>query len=197
MVCNFLCMPLILLSSKNSLSHPHALPCPMGSTRPLMADERKERSYWLPYIDPISRLNVSFKIASGSDVAESSASSQKRENVLHDDNSIHNAGSSTLHRYRDVAQNTTSYREYSTESIELGVAEDADSQSLSSDCSGRYIQKRSLGSMQMTSLMINSVIGSGIFTTPGYVLVLTKCKSIALSLWFVGGISTGLWFVIF
>jgi hypothetical protein len=50
------------------------------------------------------------------------------------------------------------------------------------------VPRRSLGFLQCSSLMINQMIGSGIFTTPGYVLLLTKSKPIALALWAVGGI---------
>jgi hypothetical protein len=50
------------------------------------------------------------------------------------------------------------------------------------------VPKRSLGYVQITSLMINCVIGTGIFTTPGLVLFLTQSKAIALGLWGVGGV---------
>ena len=167
-----------------------------------MANERGEQSYRLPYIDHVSRLDVSFDNASnyGSDLAESSACSRKRQSVSQtgDINSVQNAGVPPISRYRGAAQHTenrSTYRGYFTESIESGVEENTDTQSLPSDYSGRNIQRRNLGFTQMTALMINSVIGSGIFTTPGYVLALTKCKWTAFVLWLVGGVSTGLWYV--
>jgi hypothetical protein len=54
------------------------------------------------------------------------------------------------------------------------------------------VPRRNLGFIQTTSLMLNSVIGGGIFNTPGYVLALTRSKRIALVLWAVGGIYSGL-----
>lgn len=50
--------------------------------------------------------------------------------------------------------------------------------------------KRHLGFWQIFSLIINSVVGTGIFTQPGYVLFLTKSKSVALALWGIGGMYT-------
>lgn len=52
---------------------------------------------------------------------------------------------------------------------------------------------RNLGFLQITSLMINSMIGSGIFTVPGYTVLLTKSKTVALILWAVGGVYTSIW----
>jgi hypothetical protein len=50
------------------------------------------------------------------------------------------------------------------------------------------VPRRNLGFIQCSALMINQMIGTGVFTTPGYVLLLTKSKPIALVLWLVGGI---------
>jgi hypothetical protein len=49
------------------------------------------------------------------------------------------------------------------------------------------VPRRSLGFMQCSSLMINHMIGTGIFTTPGNVLHSVKSKPISLVLWAVGG----------
>lgn len=56
--------------------------------------------------------------------------------------------------------------------------------------------ERHLGTFDVAALIINKVIGGGIFTTPGLVLSLTKSKSIALGLWVVGGVYTALWCVL-
>ncbi|KAL9044242.1 MAG: hypothetical protein Q9214_002607 [Letrouitia sp. 1 TL-2023] len=45
--------------------------------------------------------------------------------------------------------------------------------------------------------MVNSMIGSGIFTVPGYTVLLTKSKTVALILWVVGGGYTSICMVLF
>lgn len=57
--------------------------------------------------------------------------------------------------------------------------------------------RRHLGFWQIFSLIINSIVGTGIFTQPGYVLFLTKSKSIALSLWAIGGVYTAITMLVF
>jgi hypothetical protein len=57
------------------------------------------------------------------------------------------------------------------------------------------VPRRNLGFVQCSALMINQMIGTGIFTLPGVVLVLTKSKPIAIVLWAVGGIYSMLRFV--
>lgn len=52
------------------------------------------------------------------------------------------------------------------------------------------IPERNLGVVQIASLTINSMIGSGIVTTPGYILLLTNSKTVALLLWGAGGAYT-------
>ena len=54
------------------------------------------------------------------------------------------------------------------------------------------VPRRNLGFIQITSLMLNGTIGSGPFITPGYVLLLTRSKPIALALWALGGVYTAL-----
>lgn len=49
------------------------------------------------------------------------------------------------------------------------------------------VPKRNLGFIQCSALMINQMVGNGIFTLPGLVLLLTKSKPIAIGLWAVGG----------
>jgi hypothetical protein len=57
------------------------------------------------------------------------------------------------------------------------------------------VPRRNLGFVQCSALMINQMVGSGIFTLPGVVLLLTKSKPIAVVLWAVGGIYSMLRFV--
>lgn len=57
------------------------------------------------------------------------------------------------------------------------------------------VPRRNLGFIQTTSLMLNAVIGGGIFSTPGYVLALTRSKKISLVLWAVGGVYSGMAYV--
>lgn len=54
------------------------------------------------------------------------------------------------------------------------------------------VPRRNLGYIQITSLMLNGTIGSGVFITPGYVLLLIRSKPIALALWALGGFYTAL-----
>ena len=52
---------------------------------------------------------------------------------------------------------------------------------------------RQLKVLDVAALIFNKMVGSGIFTSPGIVLSLTKSKALALSLWAVGGVYTTLW----
>ena len=56
------------------------------------------------------------------------------------------------------------------------------------------VPKRNLGLLQAISLVINLIVGSGIFTNAGYVLALTRSKAICLVLWAAGGVYTALWY---
>ena len=53
---------------------------------------------------------------------------------------------------------------------------------------------RQLKVLDVAALIFNKMVGSGIFTTPGIVLSLTKSKTLALGLWAVGGVYTTLWY---
>ena len=55
------------------------------------------------------------------------------------------------------------------------------------------IPRRSLGTMDVASLIINQMVGTGIFVTPGLVLSMTKSKPISLVLWAMGGFWSYLW----
>lgn len=152
----------------------------------------------MPYPDPGSRLNISFDGSSHTENAESNASSRDSQGIQ-----LLQRGESTfdrasqIHPFSDgAAQKVTPYQDDYIEEMQMDGSEEADTRSLPSNFSeGKKIPKRNLGFVQITSLMVNSVIGSGIFTTPGYVLALTKCKSVAMALWFAGGAYTGLWLV--
>jgi hypothetical protein len=51
-----------------------------------------------------------------------------------------------------------------------------------------YLQRRDLGMLDVTALIINKQIGTGIFATPGLVLGLTGNKTTSIVMWFCGGI---------
>jgi hypothetical protein len=75
----------------------------------------------------------------------------------------------------------------------IGPAEqqyrDGDKESFDSNWTeSTTVPRRSLGFVQCSALMINQMIGTGVFTLPGVVLLLTKSKPIAITLWAVGGI---------
>jgi hypothetical protein len=53
-----------------------------------------------------------------------------------------------------------------------------------------YLEPQDLGILDVAALIINKMIGTGIFTTPGIVLQATGNKNIALSMWVVGGVWT-------
>ena len=53
---------------------------------------------------------------------------------------------------------------------------------------GSLARDRHMSQWDVVCLNINSMIGNGIFTTPGVVLALTRSKAIALTFWFVGGV---------
>lgn len=50
------------------------------------------------------------------------------------------------------------------------------------------VPRRQLGVLKVTSLMINQMVGTGIFTTPAYVLLMTKSKPLTLGLFILGGV---------
>jgi hypothetical protein len=52
------------------------------------------------------------------------------------------------------------------------------------------VPRRRMGLIQVVSLMVNQMIGSGVFSTPGVVLLLTGSKSMSLVLWALGGVYT-------
>ncbi|OCL12989.1 amino acid transporter [Glonium stellatum] len=56
--------------------------------------------------------------------------------------------------------------------------------------SDTIVPRRNLSVMDVAALIFNKMVGTGIFTTPGAVLALTKSKPISLVLWAVGGMYT-------
>jgi hypothetical protein len=48
--------------------------------------------------------------------------------------------------------------------------------------------KRKLGALDVAALIMNKMIGAGIFTTPGTVLFLTQSKRLSIVLWVLGGV---------
>lgn len=57
------------------------------------------------------------------------------------------------------------------------------------------IKKRNLHAFDIFALILNKQIGTGIFTTPGFVLATTQGKGLSVFLWFLGGIYCLLWYV--
>jgi hypothetical protein len=53
--------------------------------------------------------------------------------------------------------------------------------------------RRRLSFLDVAALIIDQMVGSGIFVTPGLVLSLTKSKPIGLALWGLGGVHAFLW----
>lgn len=49
---------------------------------------------------------------------------------------------------------------------------------------------QTLGAFDIASFNINKMIGTGIFTTPGTILLLTGNKTVALAIWIVGWVYT-------
>lgn len=56
------------------------------------------------------------------------------------------------------------------------------------------VPRRNLRVHDVAGLILNKVVGSGIFTTPGLVLALTKHKPTSIFLWLIGGIHAMLWY---
>ena len=71
------------------------------------------------------------------------------------------------------------------------AAEDVDTASLDSGFTETtLVPRRRLGAFDVTSLIVNQMVGIGIFTTPGLVLSVTGSKPVSLVLWGVGGLYT-------
>ncbi|KAF2230726.1 hypothetical protein EV356DRAFT_579747 [Viridothelium virens] len=63
--------------------------------------------------------------------------------------------------------------------------------------SDTVVPRRNLKVIDVAALILNKMIGSGIFTTPGAVLIATKSKPVSLVLWVVGGIYSVLCLIIY
>ena len=50
------------------------------------------------------------------------------------------------------------------------------------------LERRDLSKFDVAALIINKMVGTGIFTTPGLVLSLTANKKVSIIMWFCGGI---------
>lgn len=55
------------------------------------------------------------------------------------------------------------------------------------------IQKRKLTVWDVAALILNKIIGTGIFTVPGLVLGLTNSKVVSVVYWILGGFYCSLW----
>ena len=90
-----------------------------------------------------------------------------------------------------------SYHDNDGAQNESGSQEDYQAQRLRSSetayTESNSLPPRNLDFIQITSLMVNSMIGAGIFTVPGYILLLTRSKTVALVLWAIGGVYSSIW----
>jgi hypothetical protein len=59
------------------------------------------------------------------------------------------------------------------------------------------VPRRNLTELDVAALIFNKMIGTGIFTTPGAVLALTKSREISMALWTVGGVWTFLFLLVY
>ncbi|KAF2739366.1 hypothetical protein EJ04DRAFT_484118, partial [Polyplosphaeria fusca] len=107
---------------------------------------------------------------------------------------IDDAGSNETHELNTIGvngsfrPNTHNGQSRQTDSNEQHYS-DGDGASFHSNWTeSTTVPLRRLGFVQCSALMINQMIGTGIFTLPGVVLLLTKSKPIAIALWAVGGI---------
>jgi hypothetical protein len=66
----------------------------------------------------------------------------------------------------------------------------------SSTTDGAFIEQTPLTEISVACLIINKMIGTGIYTTPGIVLLLCGNKILALFLWLFGGLYSYLRFAI-
>ena len=151
-----------------------------------MADEARWK---IPYLD----LGSSLKLNTGD--SQASYSLRRRHSAEQPER-----GSSESNSGQRISlsnsQNAPISMLYSDDDTQLRSSGEADARSLPSDFSeGRKIPKRNLGSIQITCLMINLAIGSGILTTPAHVLALTDSKFVAILLWVAGGVYNGCWSV--
>lgn len=55
------------------------------------------------------------------------------------------------------------------------------------------MKKQYLTTLEAASLIVNKMIGTGIFTTPGLILALTQSKTLAFSFWVIGGVYAAIW----
>jgi len=63
-----------------------------------------------------------------------------------------------------------------------------------SNATERSTIERPMGVLDVAAVIINKMVGTGIFTVPGQVLVSTGDKKISLILWAMGGIWTAAWY---
>ncbi|KAH8655058.1 amino acid permease-domain-containing protein [Tricladium varicosporioides] len=59
------------------------------------------------------------------------------------------------------------------------------------------VPRRNLNAFDVAALILNKMVGTGIFTTPGAVLFYTKSKPISLILWATGGVFTSLFILVY
>jgi amino acid transporter len=60
-----------------------------------------------------------------------------------------------------------------------------------------HVPRRNLTELDVAALILNKMIGTGIFTTPGTVLAYTKSREVSIALWTVGGVWTSLFLLVY
>ncbi|KAF2795499.1 hypothetical protein K505DRAFT_336004 [Melanomma pulvis-pyrius CBS 109.77] len=60
-----------------------------------------------------------------------------------------------------------------------------------------HVPRRNLTELDVAALIFNKMIGTGIFTTPGTVLLHTKSRNISIALWTVGGVWTSIFLLVY
>jgi len=76
---------------------------------------------------------------------------------------------------------------------EKGIADDLQKPEEDDFSESSSLGTRHLRIFDVVALIVNKMIGTGIFTTPGMVLVLTDGKGLSLFLWVIGGFYSVLW----
>jgi hypothetical protein len=95
----------------------------------------------------------------------------------------------TLHR----AFNSDAHRTMATSESRAATTAYDYSRRRPSDTSEATVIEAPMGKLDVASVIFNKMVGTGIFTTPGQVLVSTGSKKASLVLWALGGLWTAAW----
>ena len=94
-----------------------------------------------------------------------------------------------------TADNVPNFRDVLRQQSQVLKHQDDASAADSKFSESTNVPRRNLKVHDVAALILNKVVGSGIFTTPGLVLALTKDKTTSIILWVIGGIHAMLWYV--